>query len=218
MRLFRSGDLLGIARETMEFILEACEESHPDEYMGFLRSDDARKLGLDRDGQVITDVLVIPGTVSNPVSATVKTNMKPNDVKCVGSVHSHPNGVLRPSDADLDTFGQGDVHIIAGAPYGWRDWKVFDNQGHPISLDIVDVELPEEHFFDFTQEDIDAELAAENVDVTRDGREDISTDADTDTDTDEWGSRTNREAGEPGTGRESEQTEDERGGFLSWFR
>ncbi|WP_136601655.1 Mov34/MPN/PAD-1 family protein [Salinigranum halophilum] len=161
MRLFRSSDLLGIARETMEFILEACEDTHPNEYMGFLRAEDARTLDLDRSGQVITDILVVPGTESSPVSATVKSHMKPNDLKSVGSVHSHPNGVLRPSDADLDTFGQGDVHIIVGAPYGWGNWKAFDNQGEPTHLDVLDVELPDDRFFDFTQEDIDAELERE---------------------------------------------------------
>lgn len=161
MRLFRSSELLGIARDTMEFVLEACEETHPDEYMGFLRAEDARKLGLDREGQIITDVLVIPGTESNPVSATVKTNMKPNDIRNVGSVHSHPNGVLQPSNEDLQTFGQGDIHVIVGAPYDWRDWKAFDNDGHPTALDVIDVDLPEEQFFDFTQEDIDRELAEE---------------------------------------------------------
>ncbi|WP_435067181.1 Mov34/MPN/PAD-1 family protein [Haloplanus sp. C73] len=161
MRLFRSSDLLGIARETLDFVREASEETHPDEYMGFLRAEDASKLGLDRRGQVITDVLVIPGTTSNPVSATVRSEMKPNDVQSVGSVHSHPNGVLRPSDADLATFGQGDVHIIVGAPYGPDDWRAFDSQGKATTLDVLDVELPEERFFDFTQDDIDAELMAE---------------------------------------------------------
>lgn len=161
MPLFGSRELLGIARGTMEFILDACEDTHPNEYMGFLRADDASTLGLDRRGRVITDILVIPGTVSNPVSATVKTNMKPNDVRSVGSVHSHPNGVLHPSSEDLATFGQGQVHIIVGAPYGWGDWKAFDNSGKPTALDVLDVELPEEEFFDFTQRDIDAELAAE---------------------------------------------------------
>ena len=158
MRLFRSDELLGIARETLEFVLEASEETHPNEYMGFLRADDARKLDLDRDGQVITDVLVIPGTESSPTSATVRTNMKPNDMRAVGSVHSHPNGALRPSDADLATFGQGKVHIIAGAPYGWGDWKAFDNEGNQTTLEVLDVEVPDEHFFDFTQADIDREL------------------------------------------------------------
>jgi proteasome lid subunit RPN8/RPN11 len=87
--------------------------------------------------------------------------MKPNDLKSVGSVHSHPNGVLRPSDADLATFGQGEVHIIVGAPYGWGNWKAFDNDGDPTHLDVIDVDLPDDHFFDFTQEDIDAELENE---------------------------------------------------------
>ncbi|WP_101296465.1 Mov34/MPN/PAD-1 family protein [Halegenticoccus soli] len=160
MRLFRSGDLLGIAEETLEFALEASEESHPNEYMGLLRGEDARRLGLDRDGTVITDVLVIPATESNPVSATVRTSLVPNDVRAVGSVHSHPNGVLRPSDADLATFTRGQVHVIIGAPYRRSDWRAFDREGEPRTLDVLDVELPDaESFFDFDQADIDEELA-----------------------------------------------------------
>ena len=158
MRLFRSDELLGIARETVEFVLEAAAETHPNEYMGFLRTDDAATLGLDRDGQVITDVLVIPGTESTPVSASVRTHMKPNDMRAVGSVHSHPNGVLQPSDADLATFGQGDVHLILGAPYGWSDWKAFGSDGRQRSIEVIDVEMADDHFFDFTQADIDREL------------------------------------------------------------
>jgi proteasome lid subunit RPN8/RPN11 len=159
MRLFRSGEVIGIADETLSFVLDASEDSHPDEYMGLLRGEDARSLGLDRDGTVVTDVLVIPGTTSNPVSATVKTDMIPNDRTAVGSVHSHPNGVLRPSDADLATFGKGSVHIIVGAPYRRTDWQAFDRRGEPRNLPVFDVELPDpESFFDFTQADIDEEL------------------------------------------------------------
>ena len=67
--LFRSGEILGIADDALRFALQASEDSHPSEYMGQLRGEDARKLGLDRDGTVITDVLIAPGTKSNPVSA-----------------------------------------------------------------------------------------------------------------------------------------------------
>lgn len=194
MRLFRSKDLLGIARETMDFILEACEDTHPNEYMGFLRTEDARKLDLDRSGQVITDVLVIPGTESNPVSATVRSTMKPNDLRSVGSVHSHPNGVLHPSDADLATFGQGEVHIIVGAPYGWSDWKAFDNDGRSTTLDVLDVDLPESHFFDFTQADIDRELREEGSEIDgggalRDGERDIGGIDDGESNEEDGGSR-----------------------------
>ncbi|WP_227376521.1 Mov34/MPN/PAD-1 family protein [Haladaptatus halobius] len=159
MRLFRSNEILGIAAETLEFALEASRDTHPNEYMGFLRGESASRLGLNREGTVITDVLVMPGTESNSVSATVKTSTVPNDMRAVGSVHSHPNGVLRPSDADLATFGQGDVHIIIGAPYDRDSWKAFDRNGDPRTLDVLDVELPDaESFFDFTQADIDEEL------------------------------------------------------------
>lgn len=158
-RLFRRDEILGIAAETLEFAIEASEASHPDEYMGFLRGENARTLGLDRDGLVITDILVVPGTESNSVSATVRTSQIPNDVRALGSVHSHPNGVIKPSSADLSTFGRGTVHIIIGAPYRQSDWQAFDSEGHPTQLPVIDVTLPDaEEFFDFTQADIDAEL------------------------------------------------------------
>ena len=157
--LFRSNEILGIAEETLEFAIESSEATHPNEYMGFLRGTEASRLGLERDGLIITDILVVPGTESNSVSATVKTSTIPNDVRALGSIHSHPNGVLRPSAADLSTFGRGSVHIIVGAPYGRHDWQAFDSQGHPAQLTVLDVDLPDtEEFFDFTQADIDEEL------------------------------------------------------------
>jgi proteasome lid subunit RPN8/RPN11 len=162
MGLFRSSEVVGIAEEALEFALAASRDAHPNEYMGLLRGERARNVGLDREGTVITDVLVIPGTESNPVSATVKTSMIPNDRSAAGSVHSHPNGVLRPSDADLATFGKNSVHIITGAPYGRSDWRAFDREGNPTDLPVLPVDIDEEEFFDFTQADIDRELREES--------------------------------------------------------
>lgn len=157
-KLFRSSEILGIAEDALQFALQASEDSHPNEYMGQLRGTDASKLGLDREGTVITDVLLAPGTKTNPVSAEFNPSYLPNDLNSVGSIHSHPNGVLRPSDADLATFTRGKIHIIVGAPYGRTDWRAFDRDGEPTTLDVLDVELPDDQFFDFTQEDIDREL------------------------------------------------------------
>ncbi len=163
MGLFRSREVIGIADDALSFVLEASAETHPDEYMGFLRAERVDRLDADLDARssdlVAVDVLVIPATTSNPVSATVRENLVPNDNRTVGSVHSHPNGVLRPSDADLATFGNGPVHVIVGAPYGHDDWRAFDRQGDPRELPVLSVDLPDpEEFFDFTQADIDAEL------------------------------------------------------------
>ncbi len=164
MGLFSSSEILGIADGALEFALSASADAHPDEYMGLLRGEDARTLGLDTDGTVLSDVLVIPGTETNPVSATVKTSMVPNDLRAAGSIHSHPNGVLRPSDEDLGTFGRNRIHIIVGAPYGRTDWQAFDREGNPIDLPVLDVDPPEEEFFHFTQADIDAELREDGRD------------------------------------------------------
>ncbi len=168
MGLFRSREVIGIADDALSFILEASAETHPNEYMGFLRAERVDRLDPDADldlgdargsDLVVVDVLVIPGTTSNPVSATVRENLVPNDNRTVGSVHSHPNGVLRPSDADLGTFGSGSAHMIAGAPYGRDDWRAFDREGEVRDLPVLDIPLSDpEEFFDFTQADIDAEL------------------------------------------------------------
>ena len=161
MGLFRKGEVVGIAQSALDFALAASEETHPREYMGLLRGDDASKFDVDEEGTLITDVLVIPGTESNAVSATVKTSMIPNDHTAAGSVHSHPNGVLRPSDEDLITFNKGTVHVIIGYPYGDDDWQAFDRTGEPRDLPVLDVEPPEDQFFDFSQADIDDELREE---------------------------------------------------------
>ena len=156
--LFRSGEVVGIAEEALAFALRASEDSHPSEYMGQLRGEDARSLGVDREGTVVTDVLLAPGTKTNPVSAEFNPSYMPNDLRSVGSVHSHPNGVLRPSDADLATFQRGEVHVIVGAPYGPDDWQAFDREGEPTDLPVLDVAPPDDQFFDVTQADIDREL------------------------------------------------------------
>lgn len=161
MRLGSRPPVLGIAAETLTFAREAAKDAHPNEYLGILQTTSASDLeGVTaRDGVVISDVLVIPGTKSGPSSVSMRRNLVPNDNRTVGSVHSHPNGVLRPSDEDRSTFGAGVVHLILGAPYGPEDWRAFDSEGERRSLSVLEVDLPDpESFFDFTQEDIDREL------------------------------------------------------------
>lgn len=162
MGLFSQGEVVAIATDALTFAREAAQDSHPNEFMGLLRAKRADRLGLDdlaAGDRVVTDVVVIPATRSSPVEATMRSDLIPNDGRTVGSVHSHPNGVLRPSDADLASFSRGVVHIIIGAPYGPEEWRAFDREGHPLELAVRDVDLDDaEEFFDFDQHDIDREL------------------------------------------------------------
>lgn len=125
-----------IARETLQFILEVCKSSAPREFAGMLSAE--------RD--VITEVIIVPGTESSNESAVMQLFMLPN-IYTVGSVHSHPTGDTTPSDVDLELFdSKGFVHIIVGAPYDLKSWTCYDKDGNPIKLEVVDHEFKDEEF------------------------------------------------------------------------
>ncbi|MDN5309862.1 MAG: hypothetical protein PWP14_1256 [Methanolobus sp.] len=127
-------EVRGIARDTLDFILEASKSSYPEEFAGLLEVKDG----------VITDVLLLPGTESSETSAVLKLFMMPN-ISAVGSVHSHPSSVVRPSQADLHMFSKtGTHHIIVGHPYGRNNWKCYDGSGQPVMLEVLDIELEDE--------------------------------------------------------------------------
>lgn len=146
--LFRSSGVLGIAGDTLEFVFEACRDTHPDEFMGVLRGTDASRLGLDEKGSVITDVLVIPGTKSGNAMAQLREEMIPINSGGVGTVHSHPSGSARPSQEDLSTFrSKGKRHIIVAHPYGMDSWRCYDRDGSEVDLEVLDVEFEDDEFF-----------------------------------------------------------------------
>ena len=87
--------IIGIARETLEFILSVSKSSAPMEFAGLMQQTDG----------VITDIMILPGTESSDRNAVIKLFMMPN-IKSVGSIHSHPTSNVTPSKADLRLFGK----------------------------------------------------------------------------------------------------------------
>jgi proteasome lid subunit RPN8/RPN11 len=123
----------GIARDTLNFILEASKSMAPDEFAGLLQ---------EKDG-VITEVIILPGTESSDTSAVLRLYMMPN-IKAVGSVHSHPGQNRTPSQADLQLFSRtGNYHIIVGRPYDRQSWTCYDREGNVRELQVLDVEFEE---------------------------------------------------------------------------
>ena len=108
--------IAGIARDTLNFILEASRSTAPAEFAGLLQAD----------GEIITEVLILPGTESSRMSALIGLYMLPN-MQVAGSVHSHPSGALLPSEPDLLFFSRtGDYHIIVGPPFDEHSWVCYD--------------------------------------------------------------------------------------------
>ena len=123
-----------IARDTLNFILEVCKSSYPKEFAGMLSAD----------GDVITDVVVVPGTESSDESAVMQLFMLPN-IHTVGTVHSHPGGGTTPSTDDLELFDRkGQYHIIVASPYTTSSWRCYNNKGETVKLEVVDYEFEEE--------------------------------------------------------------------------
>ncbi len=118
-----------IKRETIEMILEASRDVHPNEFGAILRAEEG----------VITEIMLLPGTISGSRSAIFQLHMLPIDFTVVGTVHSHPSGAISPSGADIAFFQKfGYIHIITGVPFDKDSWRAFDLYGEPISLEVVD--------------------------------------------------------------------------------
>jgi len=81
----KSRKVRGIARDTLKFILEASRSSLPAEFAGLLQVEN----------EIITEVLILPGTENSRMSALIRLYMLPN-MQVAGSAHSHPSGFSYP--------------------------------------------------------------------------------------------------------------------------
>ncbi|HYV09142.1 MAG TPA: Mov34/MPN/PAD-1 family protein [Thermoplasmata archaeon] len=117
-----------ITRKTLRMILEASRDIYPREFGAILRAEQG----------VITELLLIPGTVSGNRHAIFQIHMIPTDFAVVGTVHSHPSGVYEPSDEDRALFNKfGGIHIITGYPFSENTWAAWTNKGQRIGIKVV---------------------------------------------------------------------------------
>jgi proteasome lid subunit RPN8/RPN11 len=121
-----------ITRKCLTMIFESSKSNYPQEFGALLRADRV-------DKKTIIEVILLPGTISGDSHAIFRLHMLPIDYSVVGTVHSHPSSIARPSDADLDLFSHfGRIHIIVGvSPFGDVTWKAYDYMGHMVSMEII---------------------------------------------------------------------------------
>lgn len=113
----------------LELLLFMGQEAHPKEFAAFL---------IEQDG-VLAELTLIPGTIGGTGSATVPLDMIPTGLSVAGSAHSHPNGIIRPSDADISFFSQSGAscHIIVGFPYEPGSYSAFRPDGSVFDLEVT---------------------------------------------------------------------------------
>ena len=118
----------GIKKELLQLLLELGKNSHPNEFAALLKEENG----------LISELNLLPGTIAGSSSASIFFDMMPLDTHLAGSAHSHPNGVCRPSDADLNFFPRaGRYHLIIGAPYKEDSWRCFTADGEPYNIAVI---------------------------------------------------------------------------------
>ncbi len=121
-----------IERRCLNLILESSKSNFPNEFGALLRVDKTAKT-------TITEVVLLPGTISGDSHAIFKLYMLPIDYSIVGTVHSHPSSISRPSEADLDLFNHfGRIHLIVGvSSLGGTSWRAYNYQGNEVPVQVV---------------------------------------------------------------------------------
>jgi proteasome lid subunit RPN8/RPN11 len=120
----------GIDRAVLDTINQSARASYPKEFIAALRAEEG----------IITEILLIPGSLQGDDNATIMFHMIPVDLSVVGTVHSHPGGIPKPSGADLDLFRRhGVVHIITASPFNEHSWRAYDGAGRRRELEVVDL-------------------------------------------------------------------------------
>lgn len=128
----RGVTLVVIDKGLLKELLESAEALHPREVILVLRGKIEQGEGERKIN--VTDYLIPPQAIHGISSSAFNPHMIPIDFSIVGTMHSHPSGVLLPSITDLN-FMVGFFAVIVVPPYrDPRDVATFDRRGEPVHL------------------------------------------------------------------------------------
>ena len=117
-----------IRRRVIRMVMEASLDSFPKEFGAFLRAEN----------KVIFEIAILPGTIQGDSHTIFQLYNKPIDFSIVGTIHSHPSGVISPSDADLHMFSNsGPIHIIVGYPFKEYSFIAFNRKGEAEKIEVI---------------------------------------------------------------------------------
>ena len=120
-----------IEKNCLNLIFEAAKSTFPNEFGGLLRVDDENK-------NIISELILLPGTISGDSHTIFKLHMMPIDFNVVGTVHSHPSNSYYPSEGDLYLFQKhGKIHIIVAHPYSLDSFRTYNQLGKSVNIEII---------------------------------------------------------------------------------
>ena len=108
-------------------ILDIAKANYPLEIILLLRGN--------RNGDVIhiSDYLFPPFGSSGKGFASFPIHMLPIDFSIIGTAHSHPSGLLKPSIGDLSNF-YGKVMVIVGPPFKTSSFVAYNSKAEELPV------------------------------------------------------------------------------------
>jgi proteasome lid subunit RPN8/RPN11 len=123
-----------IDRSVIDSILTYAKIQYPREGILLLRGK------VDKNAILVNEIVIPPLAVHGHGYSEFPLHMLPMDSSIMGTAHSHPSGVLRPSFGDLNHF-YGRLLVITTYPYdSEQQIAVYDREGNPVKYEIVDGE------------------------------------------------------------------------------
>ena len=120
--------MIKLKRRALEAIIKSAKSTHPREFTALLEGVKG----------VVTGIVMLPGDTYARSSSSYDPHMLPLGIDFLGSVHSHPNGVVEPSSQDLKTFNKtGGWHAVIGYPYGIKSICFYNSRGERVEFKVV---------------------------------------------------------------------------------
>jgi len=86
----------------------------------------------------VKDLIIPPLATHGRSFASFPAHMLPMDFSLIGSVHSHPSGVAKPSVEDLNRSFGTIIMIVAYPFLGIENVAVYNHAGEKIALRLID--------------------------------------------------------------------------------
>ncbi|MGD0330689.1 MAG: Mov34/MPN/PAD-1 family protein [Nitrososphaeria archaeon] len=119
-----------IKLSVIDSILTYAFSSHPNESILLLRGKVSKEIIN------VENVMIPPLSIHGESYSSFPMHMLPLDSSIIGTAHSHPSGLVKPSLEDLLHY-YGKIMAIAGYPYRTeRDIKIFDREGRELPFTV----------------------------------------------------------------------------------
>lgn len=123
-----------VEREILNAILTNAAAVHPREMILLLRGK------LSKNQFTVTDLIVPPLATHGKGFSGFHPHMLPMDFSLIGTVHSHPSGVAKPSLQDLH-HAYGRIIMIVAFPYkNEENVVVYNHSGEKLTLNVTQLE------------------------------------------------------------------------------